>query len=129
MIIHPFIYSPSPPPPSPIRTHSHSLTDQPRDDGGSALGLSNAVIGVIGGVIVLVISVVVIAAVLLGKRKLRAKIWRPHSPASESDNTSNSQGADGRRRGSQAGGAVTGTEPSGLQYVVTLWIASWLTSC
>ena len=72
-----------------------------------------------GGVIVLVISVLVIGVVLLGKRKLRAKIWRPHSPASDGGDTSNSQGAEGRRRGSQAGGTVTGTEPSSLQYVVT----------
>ena len=62
-----------------------------------------------------VISIVVVAGVLLGKRKIHAKIWRPHSPASESDNASTSQGTDGRRRGSQAGGAVTGTEPSSLQ--------------
>ena len=98
----------------------HTLADQPPPTEGPVL--SNAVIGVIGGVIVLVVSVVVIGGVLLGKRKLRAKIWRPHSPASsENDGGSSSQGTDGRRRGSQAGGAVTGTEPSGLQYVLTLY--------
>ena len=114
----------SSPPPTPLCAHTLALADQtPSDD---SPGLSNAVIGVIGGVVVLVASVVVISGVLLGKRKLRAKIWRPHSPASENDSGSNSQGTDGRRRGSQAGGAVTGTEPSGLQYVLTYTLYQYI---
>lgn len=96
----------------------HTPTAQPPpavDTGGT----SPTVIGVVSGLAVLVVCVVVIVGILLGKRKIQAKIWRPHSPASESDSGSTTQGVDGRRRNSQAGGAVTGTEPS-LQLVIAV---------
>ena len=93
-------------------SHTHTPTAQPPPS--ESPPLSPIIVGVVFTMVVLVIGVVA-AIGILGKRKLRAKIWRPHSPASESDNASTSHGTDGRRRSSQAGGAVTGTEPSALR--------------
>ena len=98
---------------------SYTNTAQQPDNPPPDNTLSSPVIGVIAGVVVLVIVVMVVAGVLLGKRKIQAKIWRPHSPASENDSTSTSHGTE-RRRSSQAGGAVTGTEPSNIPLVTTV---------
>jgi len=62
-------------------------------------GSSPTVIGTIVGVLVLLATLVVVVLVLGKRRKIRAKIWRPHSPT-ETDHTSptslsNGTGVDG----------------------------------